>query len=186
MNISYKGVQNLPAQLQAKLDARLAKLSKRVDGRGEKQAHVVVSTVRHLHKAEITVRVHDHQMVGTASDADLFTALAAALTKVEKQVLHQAEKWRAVKRRSGSVKAAVADAGPVARTASRSAAKRAAAVPPRVFTANHHQRRKPITLEEAMLQMEDGRDYLVYRDAEKEAVHMLVRRRDGHFDLIES
>jgi putative sigma-54 modulation protein len=186
MNISYKGVQNLPAQLQAKLDARLAKLSKRVDGQGEKQAHVVVSKVRHLHKAEITVRMHDHQMVGIASDADLFTALTAALAKVEKQVLHQAEKWRTVKRRSGSVKSADASARPVARTANRATADRAANTSPRVFTANHHQRRKPITLEEALLQMEDGRDYLAYRDAEKESVHMLVRRRDGHFDLIES
>jgi hypothetical protein len=34
--------------------------------------------------------------------------------------------------------------------------------------------------------MEDGREYLVYRDAEKECVSVLVRRRDGHFDLIES
>ncbi len=57
---------------------------------------------------------------------------------------------------------------------------------PRVFRPNHHERRKPITLEEAMLQMEDGRDYLVYRDADKQSVFMLVRRRDGHFDLIES
>jgi hypothetical protein len=29
-------------------------------------------------------------------------------------------------------------------------------------------------------------DYVVYRDAEKECVSVLVRRRDGHFDLIES
>ena len=139
-----------------------------------------------IYKAEVTVRMHDHQMVGIASDADLFTALTAALAKVEKQVLHQAEKWRTVKRRLGSVKSAGASARPVARTANRATADRAANTSPRVFTANHHQRRKPITLEEALLQMEDGRDYLAYRDAEKESVHMLVRRRDGHFDLIES
>ena len=183
MNVSYRGIQDLPAKLLAKLDARLAKLSKRVDGRGEKQAHVVVSTVRHLHKAEITVRVHDHQMVGISSDADLFTALTAALTKVEKQVLHEVEKWRATTRRSGSMKAA-ASAEPAERPIARPAASTGRA--PRVFVADGHQRRKPITLEEALLQMEDGRDYLVYRDAQKEAVHILVRRRDGHFDLIES
>ncbi len=32
--------------------------------------------------------------------------------------------------------------------------------------------------------MEEDRDYLVYRDAEGDGVSVLVRRRDGHFDLI--
>jgi len=186
MNVSYRGIQNLPAPQQAKLDARFAKLSKRVDGRGEKQAHVVVSAERHLHKAEITVRVHEHQMVGTASDTDLFSALAAALTRVEKQVLHQSEKWRATTRRSGSLKGAVAKAAALPEKAPGKAAAKASPSTPRVFQVSQPQRRKPITLDEAMLRMEDGRDYLAYRDADKESVHVLIRRRDGHFDLIES
>lgn len=190
MNVSYRGIQNqLPAPLQAKLDARFAKLSKRVDGRGQKQAHVVVSTERHLHKAEVTVRVHDHQMVGIASDRDLFTALAAALEKVEKQVLHEMERWRATTRRSEPMKsvAAKAEAAPLSgKKSPREAGNPGPRSAPRIFQANQHQRRKPITLEEAVLQMEDGRDYLVYRDADKESLHVLVRRRDGHFDLIES
>jgi len=43
-----------------------------------------------------------------------------------------------------------------------------------------------MTLEEALIEMETDRDYMVYRDADKGCVTMLVRRRDGHFDLIES
>jgi hypothetical protein len=47
-----------------------------------------------------------------------------------------------------------------------------------------------MTLDEALLEMEQNRDYLVYRDADREAqregLSVLVRRRDGHFDLIES
>ena len=38
-----------------------------------------------------------------------------------------------------------------------------------------------MTLEEALLEMEDGRDYVAYRDADKQAVCMLIRRRDGHY-----
>ena len=185
MKVSYRGIQKLPAALQTKLDGRFAKLAARVDGRGEKQAHVVVSGERHLQKAEITVRLHDHQIVGIASDADLFSALTAALTKVEKQVLHQAEKWRATTRRSGSLKGAAAKAAAPETKTSKAAAK-TSRPSPRIFQAIQHQRRKPITLDEAVLQMEDGRAYLAYRDADKEAVHVLVRRQDGHFDLIES
>ena len=56
----------------------------------------------------------------------------------------------------------------------------------RVFRPDHHERRKPITLEEALLEMEDGRDYVAYRDADKQVVSILIRRRDGHYDLIET
>ena len=41
-------------------------------------------------------------------------------------------------------------------------------------------------LDEALLEMERGRDYLVYRDAETDRLAVLVRRRDGHFDLVEA
>ena len=43
-----------------------------------------------------------------------------------------------------------------------------------------------MTLDEAMLEMENSRDYLVYRDSETDRVSVLVRRRDGNFDLIEA
>ena len=36
------------------------------------------------------------------------------------------------------------------------------------------------------VEMERGRDYLVYRDAETDRLAVLVRRRDGHFDLVEA
>jgi hypothetical protein len=34
--------------------------------------------------------------------------------------------------------------------------------------------------------MNRGRDYIVYRDAGTDRVNVLVRRRDGHFDLVEA
>jgi hypothetical protein len=43
-----------------------------------------------------------------------------------------------------------------------------------------------MTLDEAVLEMDNTRDYLVYRDTQREGVSVLVRRRDGNFDLIES
>jgi hypothetical protein len=43
-----------------------------------------------------------------------------------------------------------------------------------------------MTLEEAMLEMDVRSDYLVYRDAATDRVKVLVRRRDGQFDLVEA
>jgi putative sigma-54 modulation protein len=56
----------------------------------------------------------------------------------------------------------------------------------RIFRVNGVGRRKPMTLDEAVLEMDNTRDYLVYRDTQREGVSVLVRRRDGNFDLIES
>jgi len=183
MKVSYKGIKkDLPDTLQEKLDTKFAKLSRLIDGNGEKRAHVIVTGERHLQKAEITVHTPDRDLVGMGSDPDLFNAINGALHKIEKQAMKLGGKLRAATRRTEPVKTTAA------RPAAKSGRAQAPAAPsnPRIFRPNHHERRKPITLEEAMLQMEDGRDYLVYRDADKQSLFMLVRRRDGHFDLIES
>jgi putative sigma-54 modulation protein len=201
MKVTYKGIKSgLPAILQNKLDVKLAKLSKLVDGRGEKQAHVVVTSERHLHKAEITLHVHNHQLVGIGSDSDVFKAMCAALDRIEKQAAKEGAKWRETTRRSDSIKVVGAkDSQPASKpVASRKIAPgkpagnngqarlMAASSDARVFRPNHHERGKPITLEEALLEMEDGRDYVAYRDADTQVVCMLIRRRDGHYDLIET
>jgi len=195
MKVSYTGIRSgLPAKLQEKLDTKFAKLSKLVDGRGEKQAHVVVTSERHLHKAEITLHVHNHQLVGIGSDSDVFKAMSAALDRIEKQAAKEGAKWRETTRRSDSIKVVGAKPaatrtiapGKAAAGADGQAKRNAAKSDARVFRPNQHQRGKPITLEEALLEMEDGRDYLAYRDADKQVVCMLIRRRDGHYDLIET
>jgi putative sigma-54 modulation protein len=183
MNVSYKGMkQELPPKMQAKLNAKFAKLSKLLEKRGEKEAHVIVTSERHLHKAEITMQFYDHQLVGAGADADLFTAISVALDKLETQAVKNRGKWRerirhkkdAAPRREA--KASV-PAAPVP-DASKGGQK--------IFRVNHHQKNKPMTLEEAMLEMDKSKDYLVYQDSEKGRLSMLVRRRDGHFDLIEA
>ena len=193
MKVSYTGIKSgIPAKLQEKLDTKLAKLSKLVDGRGEKQAHVVVTSERYLHKAEITLHVHNHQLVGLGSDSDVFKAISAALDRIEKQAAKEGAKWRETTRRSDSIK--VVGAKEAEPGASKPAPPRKIAPGKtaagnngaRVFRPNHHERGKPITLEEALLEMEDGRDYVAYRDADKQVVCMLIRRRDGHYDLIET
>jgi putative sigma-54 modulation protein len=181
MNVSYKGLkQELAANLQKKLDARLAKLSKLLEKRGQREAHVIVTSERHLHHAEITVQFHDHQLVGAGSDADLFTALSTALDKLEIQARRQTERWREKTRRSKNGVGAREE-----RETAPAPGGEEEAVERRVYHVAHQGNGKPMTLEEALLEMENDRDYLVYWDAEKERMSVLVRRRDGHLDLIE-
>ena len=56
----------------------------------------------------------------------------------------------------------------------------------RVYHVDQHKKRKPMTVEEAALDLDKTRDYVVYRDAETGRTSVLIRRRDGHLDLVEA
>ena len=194
MKISYTGkLEAIPAKQRAKLDAKLQKLSKMLERRGEKEAHIVLTQERFLHKVEITVNAMDRALVGIATDADLSVAAHAAFDKLEKQVLNLRARWRDTKRvRDKEADGAKASASlhPVAAPSKKVQASAAVAAKKsgrkQVFRVNHSDGSKPMTLEEAMLEMEASQDYLVYRDAQTDRVTVLMRRADGHFDLIES
>jgi putative sigma-54 modulation protein len=178
MKITYTGrqVELAPAQLK-KLEAQFSKTGKLLDGRREVEAHVILSLERHLHHAEATVNYYGHQLVGLGSGADLFTAIHGAAEKLGKQAVKAREKWRDTKR---TPRKANAPTEPEPAAAAPEAAPEL-----RVYRVNHHEKRKPMTLDEALMEMDKSRDYLVYRDADSNRVSVLVRRRDGHFDLIE-
>jgi putative sigma-54 modulation protein len=100
MKVTYTGrqVDLSPAQSQ-KLTAEFEKVGKLLDnGKGEAGAHVVLSHERHLNNVEITVAYHNHELVGEGSDSDLFSAIHAAVGKLEKQAVRVREKWRDSKR----------------------------------------------------------------------------------------
>jgi putative sigma-54 modulation protein len=181
MNISYKGVkQELPPKVQSKLNAKFAKLSKLLEKRGPKEARVIVTSQRHLQKAEITVQFYDHQLVAVGSDTDVFIAIAAAVDNLETQAVKNRGKWQERKRQKETTPRRAVKA-----SAPASPAPDASKGSQKIFRVNHHKQNKPMTLEEAMLEMDKSKDYLVYQDSDKGRTSMLVRRRDGHFDLIE-
>jgi len=99
MKITYTGrqVDFPPAQVD-KLQDEFSKLSKLLDGKGEREAKVVLSHERHLHHAEVTVNYHNHALVGLASSPDAFAAVHEAVGKLEKQALKVREKFRDSKR----------------------------------------------------------------------------------------
>ena len=179
MKITYTGrqVELAPAQLK-KLEARFAKVGKLLDGRKECEAHVILSLERHLHQAEATINYHHHQLVGIGSSNDLFTAIHSAIEKLEKQAVKTRTKWRDTKRTPRKT-------GEEGEAASAPETEAEAEGERQVFRDNHHQKRKPMTLDEALLEMDKNRDYLVYRDAQSDRIAVLVRRRDGNFDLVE-
>jgi putative sigma-54 modulation protein len=180
MKITYTGrqVELAPAQLK-KLQGRFAKIGKLLDGKEERDAHVILSVERKMHKAEATINYYGQQLVGLGSSADLFTAIHLAAEKLEKQCVKARTKWRDAKRvPRKSAPDAEFENGAAPQGETDGAGRQ-------VFKIKPAQRRKPMTVEEAVLEMDKTKDYLVYRDAETDRVSVLLRRRDGHFDLVE-
>jgi putative sigma-54 modulation protein len=180
MKISYTGRhEEFPAKQRTKLEAKIQKLSKLVERRGEKEAHVILSQERFLRKVEITMNAWDHALVGVGTDRDLVTAADGAIERLEKQVLKLRTKFRDTSRHKGKTAGAIAEPEPSPVSADGKN-------PKKIFRVNHRDGKKPMTVDEAMLEMEASQDYMVYRDATTDRVTVLMRRPDGHFDLIES
>jgi len=182
MKIAYTGTpaELLPKQ-KAKLEAKLEKCLKRLERRGEKEVHVILSRQRHLHKVEITAHAYDRDLAGAGSDADLAIAMSDAIEKLEKQVVRMQEKFRdghRVVQAKGVLAATPVKTAKVVKTVVRK--------PPQVFAVNSLDGRKPMTVEEAMLEIGSTENYLMFRDARTDKPSVLMRRPDGHFDLIET
>jgi putative sigma-54 modulation protein len=183
MKLTYTGKQEKlsPAQ-ERKVQARVNRLAKILDRRGEKDGHVVLTSQRHLQKAEVTVNLHDHPLVGSGAASQQFDAMLDALDKVEQQALRLRSKWRDTKRTAASSpRAAASAAAPAAAPAGK--VKPAKASKP--VRAKVRPNGKPMTSEEAMMAFDQDRDYLVYTDVDSSKTTVLVRRRDGRVDLIE-
>jgi putative sigma-54 modulation protein len=190
MKITYKGKAGAltPAET-SKIEVKFSKIAKLLDARlGEREAHVILSQERHLTNAEITIHYQDHDLVGVGSAGDTFLAIGEALEKIEKRALKLRERVRDSHRGPKQEKVAAEGEGEEEQAEAVAAApetEAGAAEAPQVFRIDHHDRRKPMTLDEALLAIEN-RNYVVYRDAETGRVSVLVRRRDGNFDLIEA
>ncbi|MDQ6760833.1 MAG: ribosome-associated translation inhibitor RaiA [Acidobacteriota bacterium] len=196
MKVTYTGSEDFSSKQRDKLEGKLRRISKMLDRKGEKEAHVIFSQERFLQKVEITINAHDHALAGAGLDGDLFTATCLAVEKIEKQVVKMRTKWRDTHRhkspKDGAQAAAPEPTKPLVKekagTPRKSSAAKAAGPKNggRVYKVVPEDSRKPMSIEEAMLEMGNSQDYLVYRDSKTNRVSVLMRRPDGHLDLVES
>ncbi len=184
-------------EIEDRFSAKVAKLGKFIEQRGEREAHVTHQVERHLHKIEVVVNFYDHSLVGEGVDADLDTALCHAIEKLEKQIVKLKNRWRDTHRDAKGTRSNkeswdgtvdLNGATPSAPAAAVNGKNNGHPAHPKIFRVDYSEGRKPMTIEEAILdlQRDPDDDYAVYRDADRNCLSVLIRRRDGHFDLIES
>jgi putative sigma-54 modulation protein len=172
VDITGRNVEVTPP-LRQLIDKRLARLGRLLND-SVISAQVILTKEKYRHRAEMVVHARgDHMMRGLGEGNAWPISLRQASEKLEQQAQKLKSKWDQRKRRGAGPRAVPAQPTEPA-TNSR-----------RVVRATRYAV-KPMSVEDAALQVESAKEaFVVFRNAETEAVSILYRRKDGNFGLIE-
>lgn len=175
MKVTYTGGNGeFSAADKTRLEAKLAKLGKMIDKKGEKTANVILTTEKRGKKAEITVNYLHHSFAGSGTGPAFLPAVTTALEKLEKQIVKVSAKLRDTKR--NGVKPAVVAAAAAVKPAP-------VASGPRLYEAKVSK--KPMNIDEAVLvALRKKVNYVAFRDADSDGISVVIQRPDGNFDVV--
>ncbi|MDR7426811.1 MAG: ribosome-associated translation inhibitor RaiA [Armatimonadota bacterium] len=165
-------------------ERKVRKLSRHL--RHLRQAQVVLEAERQrsagrTQVAEVTVWGDGLVLRGTHRSGDMFTSIDGVVEKLEKQI--EKRRSRLIEKRR-----IAATRDKRRQVAGAEAALRAGpppSLPPQIVRLKRFPM-KPMTAEDAIMEMERlGHAFFVYRDAQTEKIHVLYRRRQGDYGLIE-
>ena len=172
LDITGRNVTITPA-LRQLIDKRLAKLERLLNAAAV-SATVILTKEKFRHKTELVVHARgDHTMSANGEGNTWPLSLRQAAEKVERQAGKLKSRWTEGKRQRTSAKADGAGTTPVA------APKRRHIRPTRYAI-------KPMSVEDAAMRVESGPEmFVVFRNAETDAISIVHRRKDGTLGLIE-
>jgi len=200
MNVEYTGRQYEITPLTRKqVESGLEKIQKILGSNFE--THVILSTEKRRHIAEITITVRNHApIVGLAEAAEMNAAIGGALDRIERQAVKYKTRWKSKKRQARKKLEKTAVQPEELTVAVAVGGDLTTAVPVKVhsfpsvikITEAHITRSsdsvsfKPLTLEEAVKEAEfRDREVFVFRDPQGK-VKVLHRKKDGKLELIEA
>ena len=168
------------ASLRKSTEKKLEKLTKVLHG--ITRVHVIFISEKHRQIAEVTVHSPHLDLAAVEESDDFATSLATVVDRLTRQAQKRVGKLRERKRRPGPPEAVwtgvVSAAAPAGNGGGSAPARRV--VQSRRFVA------KPMTMDEAVLQVDASDDgLLVFRDAATAKLSVLYRRKDGNLGLIE-
>jgi putative sigma-54 modulation protein len=172
LDITGRHVEIGPS-LRHLIDRRLAKLERLLNDNAI-SGQVILTKEKYRHRAEIILHARgDHMLRGLGEGTGWQVSLRDAAAKIEQQAQTLKGKWRERKRRRGSSRR-MPPASPPEPANSR-----------RVIRATRYAV-KPMSVEDAALRVGSGAEaFVVFRNAETDAVSILYRRTDGNYGLIE-
>jgi putative sigma-54 modulation protein len=155
------------------IDKRFARLERLLNDSAI-SAQVILTKDKHRLLSEVVVHARGERTLRGHGEGTAWAgSLRQAAEKIEQQAHKVKGKW-AERKRKGAVTRAVSD-GDAATPASG----------PRIVRATRYPV-KPMSVEDAALQVDAQREsFLVFRNAETDAVSILYKRKDGNLGLIE-
>jgi putative sigma-54 modulation protein len=171
LDITGRHVEITPP-LRQLIDRRLARLE-RVLNDSAVSAIITLTKEKYRLRSEIAVHTRgDHVLRGDGESNAWNVSLRQASEKVEQQAQRLKGKWQGRKRDGAGTRVV---RGPTAETA-----------PPKRIVRATRYAVKPLSIEDAVLRLERGADtFVVFRNADTDAVSILYRRKDGNLGLIE-
>jgi ribosome hibernation promoting factor len=168
---------SITAPLRQLIDKRLARLL-RVLNDSVVSVNVILTKEKYRHITEILIHARgNHMMRGEGEGNAWRMSVQMAADAVEQQAQRLKTKWTDQRRKKSSIRRAPAGivAAPLEAPAGGLHIVRAPRYPV-----------KPMSVEDAALRVEAGPDtFVVFRNAETDAVSILYRRKDGNLGLIE-
>jgi putative sigma-54 modulation protein len=186
LDITGRHVEITPA-LRTLIERRLAKLERLLND-SVVSVKVVLTLEKYRHRAEIIVHARgDHVLRGLGEGNAWPISIRQAAEKLQQQAEKIKTKWSERKRSDTRrrVPRTARAGGGTAATAPTPAAERTDGES-RVIRATRYAV-KPMSVEDAAMRLDDAAEaFLVFRNADSDAVSVIYRRKDGNLGLIES
>ena len=175
VDITGRHVEVTPA-LRQLITKRLATLE-RVLNDAAVSALIIVTKEKYRHRVEMVLHARgDHTLSGLGEGNSWPLAIRAASQKIEQQAKKLKGKWDSRKRQAAKVvrnRKVANDQEPAAPSGQR------------IVRAKRYPV-KPMSVDDAALRLDRGDDtFVVFRNAEDDAITILYRRKDGNIGLIE-
>jgi putative sigma-54 modulation protein len=160
--------------LRQLITRRLARLERLLNDAAI-SAVIILTKEKYRLRTELAVHTRGDRVLSGNGEASAWpVSVRAATDAVEQQAQKLKGKWDDRRRKGAGARAITAPPPEAAEPAG-----------PRIIR-NRRYTVKPMSLEDAAMQVEEGPEtFVVFRNAESDAVTILYRRKDGNFGLIE-
>ncbi|HXW60732.1 MAG TPA: ribosome-associated translation inhibitor RaiA [Myxococcota bacterium] len=160
---------------------KTARIAKYFDDSAD--AHVVLSTERYLHKAEITMNAHGMIICANDSSSDMYKSIDRSIEKIEKQVKRYRDRLVKLRPKDG---AKMKMHFKLLEASGDTELDVAPDLPPTIVETKEFQAR-PMMLDEAVMQMDLlHNDILVFLNAKTDHINVSYRKKGNKYGLIET
>lgn len=174
IDFTGRGFEITPA-VRNHTQSKLERLIKHLDE--IRDVTVVLSVEKYRHKCEINFLSKRRSFHGAEETDEMLASIDGVVDKLEKQ----ARKFK-TQRTTGQRKGQVT----IRSNGEELAAKATASQEKRVIRARRSQI-KPMTVEEAVDAMQKAeQEFLIFHNAENDALGVVFRRKDGHFGFVDA